>query len=86
MMLREKAAQFAGFEDFRRKGHMVDFYAEATDSFEQHLHWIEEQGRRESPDWQLVRGLLRLAQGLRHDHDEEEDRRKCFARTSPPRK
>ena len=86
MMLREKAAQFAGFEDSRRKGHMVDFYAEATDSFEQHLHWIEEQGRRESPDWQLVRGLLRLAQGLRHDHDEEEDRRKCFARTSPPRK
>lgn len=65
---------------------MVDFYAEATDSFEQHLHWIEEQGRRDSLDWQLVKGLLQLARGLRNDHDAEEDRRKCFARTSPPRK
>lgn len=65
---------------------MGDFYAEATDSFEQHLRWIEEQGRRDSPDWQLVKGLLRLAQGLRHDYEAEEDRRKSFGRSSPPRK
>ena len=65
---------------------MVDFYAEATDSFEQYLNWIEEQGRRDSPEWHLVKGLLQLAQGLRYDHEAEEDRRKSFAMSSLPRK
>jgi hypothetical protein len=64
---------------------MIDFYAEATDSFEQHLRWIEAQGRKDSPDWHLTNGLLQLAQGLRHDHGEEEDRRKSFARSWNPR-
>jgi hypothetical protein len=53
----------------------VDFYAAATDSFRAHLEWIEKQGRKDSPDWHLVNGLLRLAQGLQQDHADEEDRR-----------
>jgi hypothetical protein len=53
----------------------------ATDSFQMHLDSIEQQGRNDSPDWHLANGLLRLAQGLRHDHDAEEDRRKGFARS-----
>jgi hypothetical protein len=61
--------------------HMVDLYAVATDSFQSHLDWIEKQGPKDSPDWQLVNGLLRLAQGLRQDHVEEEERRKSFARS-----
>ena len=55
---------------------MSDFYTEAADSFEQNLHWIEEQGRKDSADWHLVNGLLRLAQGLQHDYEAEEDRRR----------
>ena len=61
----------------------VDFYAVATDSFQIHLDWLEQQGRKDSPDWHLSNGLLRLAQGLRQDHDAEADRLKSFARTSP---
>jgi hypothetical protein len=61
---------------------MVDFYAVAADSFQSHLDWIEKQGRKDSPDWQLANGLLRLAQGLQRDHADEEDRRKCFARSA----
>jgi hypothetical protein len=62
---------------------MVNFYAVATDSFQTHLDWLEQQGRKDSPDWHLSNGLLRLAQGLRQDHEAEEERRKSFARTSP---
>jgi hypothetical protein len=61
----------------------VDFYAVATDSFQTHLDWLEQQGRKDSPDWHLSNGLLRLSQGLRQDHEAEEERRKSFARTSP---
>jgi hypothetical protein len=61
----------------------VDFYAVATDSFQARLDWIENQGQKGSPDWHLSNGLLRLAQGLRQDHEAEEERRKSFARTSP---
>jgi hypothetical protein len=61
----------------------VNFYAVATDSFQTHLDWLEQQGRKDSPDWHLSNGLLRLAQGLRQDHEAEEERRKSFARTSP---
>ncbi len=60
---------------------MIDFYAEAADSLKRNLRWIEEEGRKDSPDWHLVNGLLRLAQGLQRDHDAEEDRRKSFARS-----
>ena len=65
---------------------MSDFYTEAADSFEQNLHWIEEQGRKDSADWHLVNGLLRLAQGLQHDYEAEEDRRRSFARSWCPSK
>ena len=61
----------------------VNFYAVATDSFQTHLDWLEQQGRKDSPDWHLSNGLLRLAQGLLQDHEAEEERRKSFARTSP---
>jgi len=64
-----------------REVHMVDFYAVATDSFQAYPDWIEKQGRKDSPDWHLVNGLLRLAQGLQQDHADEEERRKSFARS-----
>lgn len=64
-----------------REVHMVDFYAVAADSFQSHLDWIEKQGRKDSPDWHLVSGLLCLAQGLHQDQADEEDRRKSFARS-----
>jgi hypothetical protein len=67
----------------RQEADRVDFYAVATESFQTHLDWIEQQGRKDSPDWHLSNGLLRLAQGLRQDHEAEEERRKSFARTEP---
>jgi hypothetical protein len=69
----------------RREAHMVDFYAIATDSFQARLDWIENQGQKNSPDWHLTNGLLRLAQGLQQDHEAQEERLKSFARSwSPP--
>lgn len=65
-----------------REVHMMDFYVAATDSFQAHLDWIEKQGRRDSPDWYLANGLLRLAQGLRQNQAAEEERRKSFARSA----
>ena len=61
---------------------MLDFYAVATDSFQAHLDWIEKQDRKDSPDWHLANGLLRLAQGLQQDHEFEEDRLRSFARSA----
>jgi len=64
---------------------VVDFYAIATDSFQARLDWIENQGQKDSPDWHLTNGLLRLAQGLQQDHEAQEERLKSFARSwSPP--
>lgn len=65
---------------------MLDFYAEAARSFQDGLDRIEKNGRKDSPDWYLVNGLLRLAQGLQHNHEAEEDQRRSFARTSPAAK
>ena len=62
----------------------MDFYAEAIHSFQENLDWIECQGRKNSPDWHLANGLLRLAQGLRQDYEAQEDCRKSFARTYRP--
>ncbi|MGD0870184.1 MAG: hypothetical protein ABSB88_11575 [Bryobacteraceae bacterium] len=59
----------------------VDLYTVATDSFQAHLDCIEKQDRKDSQDWHLVNGLLRLAQGLQQDHAAEEERRKSFARS-----
>ncbi len=64
----------------------MDFFAEATESLEQNLRWIEQQGQKNSPNWHLVNGMLRLAQGLRLDHEAEEDRRRSFARSCSSRK
>ena len=61
----------------------VDFYAVAASSFQIHLDWIEQQGRKDTPDWHLANGLLRLAQGLQQDHEAQEERQKSFARSSP---
>lgn len=63
----------------------VDLYAVAIDSFQAHLDWIEKQGQKDSPDWHLTNGLLRLAQGLQQDHEAQEERLKSFARSSPHR-
>jgi hypothetical protein len=61
----------------------IGFYAVATNSFQTHLDWLERQGRKDSPDWHLANGLLRLAQGLQQDHEAQEERLKSFARSSP---
>ncbi len=66
-----------------REVDIVEFYASATDSFQAHLDWIEKQGRKDSPDWYLTNGLLRLAQGLQQDDEAQEERLKSFARSSP---
>ena len=63
---------------------MMDFYAEAIHSFQENLDGIECQGRKNSPDWHLANGLLRLAQGLRQDYEAQEECRKSFARSERP--
>jgi len=62
----------------------MNFYAAAVHSFQESLNWMERQGRRDSPEWHLANGLLRLAQGLKQDHDAQEDRMKSFARSILP--
>lgn len=64
----------------------MDYYGVAIHSFQENLDWIERQGRKDSPDWHLANGFLRLAQALKQDHDDQEERLKSFARTSPPSK
>ena len=64
----------------------MDFYTVATHSFEENLDSLENQGRKNSPDWCLANGLLRLVQGLQQDHEAEEERRKSFARSEPAQK
>ena len=65
---------------------MLDFYSAAARSFQEDLDRIERDGRKDSPDWHLANGLLQLTQGLRQAREEEEDLRKCFARSSTRRK
>jgi hypothetical protein len=62
----------------------MSFYAAAVHSFQESLNWMERQGRKDSPEWHLANGLLRLAQGLKQDHDAQEDRMKSFARSILP--
>ena len=61
----------------------VDFYAVAASSFQIHLDWIEQQGRKDTPDWHQANGLLQLAQGLQQDHEAQAERVKSFARSCP---
>lgn len=63
---------------------MTDFYAVAIHSFQENLDWMEHQGRKDSADWHLANGLLRLAQGLRQDYEAQEECRKSFARSVRP--
>ena len=65
---------------------MLDFYSAAARSFQEDLDRIEKDGRKDSPDWHLANGLLQLTQGLQQAREEEEDLRKCFARSSTRRK
>ena len=67
-----------------REAGVIDFFAVATDSFQARLAWIENQGQKDSPDWHLTNGLLRLAQGLQQDHEAQEERLKSFARSWSP--
>lgn len=62
----------------------MNFYAAAVYSFQESLTWMERQGRKDSPDWHLANGLLRLAQGLKQDHDAQEELLKSFARSVLP--
>jgi hypothetical protein len=62
----------------------MNFYAAAVHSFQESLNWMERQERKDSPEWHLANGLLRLAQGLKQDHDAQEDRMKSFARSILP--
>ncbi len=63
---------------------MIDFYWAAMRSFQENLDRIEKQGRKDSPDWHLANGLLRLAQGLQQARGEEEELRRSFARSWRP--
>jgi hypothetical protein len=63
---------------------MIDFYESATQLFQDTLERIEKEGRKDSPEWYLANGLLRLAQGLKEDHDAQEERLKGFARSWTP--
>lgn len=65
---------------------MLDFYSAAARSFQEDLDRIEKDGRKDSPDWHLANGLLQLTQGLQQAREEEEDLRRCFARSSTWRK
>lgn len=65
---------------------LIDFYSAASQSFEKDLDRIEKEGRRDSSEWHLAEGLLHLTQGLQQACEEEEDLRKCFARSSTRRK
>jgi hypothetical protein len=65
---------------------MIDFFAVATQSFQQNLSLIENEGRKDSPEWHLANGLLRLAQGLKADREAEEDLRKGLGRSWVPPK
>ena len=65
---------------------MTHDHAEAAKSFKENLRCIEARGEKNSADWYLVNGLFRLAQGLATEHENEEDRRKAFARSWNPRK
>jgi hypothetical protein len=64
----------------------MNFYAVAIQSFQENLNWIEKQGRKDSPDWHLANGLLRLTQALKQYHDDQEELSKSFARSEPPSK
>jgi hypothetical protein len=64
---------------------MIDFYSAAAQSFQEELDRIEKDGRKDSTDWYLAKGLLQLTQGLQRARDEEQDLRKSFARSWVPR-
>ncbi len=63
---------------------MTNFFSAAVRSFRENLDRIETEGRRDSPDWHLANGLLQLAQGLQSTREEEEERRRSFARSWGP--
>jgi len=60
----------------------MNSYAVAIHSFQENLNSLERQGRKDSPDWHLTYGLLQLAHGLKQDHDDQEERLRCFARSA----
>ena len=60
----------------------ADLYAAAANSFQIHLDGLEQQGRKDTPEWHLATGLLLLAQGLQRDREAQDDRVKSFARSS----
>ncbi len=62
----------------------IDHYQAATQSFQDGLILIESDGRKESWEWHLANGLLRLTQALRQAYEEETDLRKGFARSYRP--
>ncbi len=59
----------------------IDRYQAATRSFQDGLILIESGGRKESWEWHLANGLLRLTQALKQAYEEEADLRKGFARS-----
>ena len=71
-------------QHIRRTADVIDFYSMAAHSFQENLNWIEKEGRKDSPDWRLANGLLRLAEGLQQDYTEREERLKSFARSWRP--
>ncbi len=48
---------------------MNDLYLAATQSFQQELDRLEKDGRKNSSDWHLAKGLLQLTEGLQQARD-----------------
>jgi hypothetical protein len=48
---------------------MIDFYSAAAQSFQEDLDRIERDGRKDSSDWYLAKGLLQLTRGLQQARD-----------------
>lgn len=65
---------------------MSHLYEAAAQSFQENLNRIESDGRKDAPEWHLANGLLRLAQGLKEEHEAREERLKGFARSWTPHK
>ena len=64
----------------------MNFYAMAIHSFQESLNGMERHGQKDTLESHLANGLLRLTQGLEQIREEEEDRRKSYARIWTPPK
>jgi hypothetical protein len=63
---------------------IVDYYTAAIQSFQRSRDLIEKAGRKDSSEWYLANGLVRLSQAIKEDRHAEADRQRSYARTDTP--